>query len=113
MLDLKNDIQIKDNLIKELQQRIDNLVNNKPKMVDFNQIRVVQFVSNDHSLICGINCLLSDTFAEVEEKLYKIYPEYRETNNSFQVDGRNILRFKTIAENNIQTGHFVQITRFE
>jgi hypothetical protein len=108
---LKNDIQIKDNLIKELQQRIDNLVNNKPKMVDFNQIRVVQFVSNDHSLICGINCLLSDTFAEVEEKLYKIYPEYRETNNSFQVDGRNILRFKTIAENNIQTGHCVQITR--
>ena len=110
---MKNTIRLKENEIKQLKQRIDDVVNNKPKLVDVNQIRVVQFVSNDHSLICGINCLLSDTFAEVEEKLYKIYPEYRETNNIFQVDGRNILRFKTIAENNIQTGHCVQIIRFD
>ena len=110
---LKNTIQLKNNEIKELKLRIDNLVNNQPKLVDFNQIRVVQFISTDHSIICGINCLLSDTFAEVEEKLYKIYPEYRETNNAFHVDGRPILRFKTIAENNIQMGHPVQIMKID
>ena len=93
--------------------KIDNLASNKPKLVDFNQIRVVQFISDDNSLICGINCLPSDTFAEVEEKLYKIYPEYRETNNIFLVDGKTILRFKTIAENNIQEGHGVQIIKIE
>ena len=108
---LKKTIKLKEEENNELKLKIDNLENNKPEFVNAKQIRVVQFISNDHSLICGINCLLSDTFAEVEEKLYKIYPEYRETNNTFQVDGRNILRFKTIAENNIQTGHFVQITR--
>ena len=37
----------------------------------------------DHSLIYPIKCLPSDIFAEVEEKLYKIFPEYRETNNVF------------------------------
>ena len=110
---LKNTIQLKDNEIKELKQRIDNLVNNTTQLVDFNKIRVVQFISMDHSLICGIKCLLTDTFAEVEEKLYKIYPQYRETNNAFQVDGRTILRFKTIAENNIQEGHGVQIIKIE
>ena len=108
---LKKTIKLKEEENNELKLKIDNLENNKPEFVNAKQIRVVQFVSDDRSMICGINCLLSDTFAEVEEKLYKIYPEYRETNNSFQVDGRNILRFKTIAENNIQTGHFVQITR--
>ena len=108
---LKKTIKLKEEENNELKLKIDNLENNKPEFVNAKQIRVVQFISNDHSLICGINCLLSDTFAEVEEKLYKIYPEYRDTNNTFQVDGRNILRFKTIAENNIQTGHFVQITR--
>ena len=108
---LKKTIKLKEEENNELKLKIENLENNKPEFVNAKQIRVVQFISTDHSLICGINCLLSDTFAEVEEKLYKIYPEYRETNNSFQVDGRNILRFKTIAENNIQTGHFVQITR--
>ena len=36
---LKNTIQLKDNKIKELEQRIDNLVNsanNKPKLVYYN-----------------------------------------------------------------------------
>ena len=110
---LKNTIQLKDNEIKELKQRIDNLVNNTTQLVDFNKIRVVQFISTDHTIICGIKCLLTDTFAEVEEKLYKIYPKYRETNNAFQVDGRAILRFKTIAENDIQEGHGVQISTIE
>ena len=110
---LKNTIQLKDNEIKELKLKIDNLINNSTQLVDFKKIRVVQFISMDHTIICGIKCLLTDTFAEVEEKLYKIYPQYRETNNVFQVDGRNILRFKTIAENNIQEGHGVQIIRIE
>ena len=109
---LKTTIQSKDAQINELKLKIDNF-ENKNVFVNSKEIRVVQFISDDHSLICGINCLLSDTFAEVEEKLYKIYPEYRETNNVFQVDGRSILRFKTIADNNIQTGHFVKITRIE
>ena len=110
-LENKNKLLEEEN--KELKLKIENLNNNQPKLVDFNQIRVIQFISDDHSLICGINCLPSDTFAEVEEKLYKMYPEYRETNNVFQVDGRGILRFKTIAENNIQPGHFVKIQKIE
>ena len=109
---LKSTIQSKDDQINELKIKIGNF-ENKNEFVNSNQIRVVQFISDDHSLICGINCLLSDTFAEVEEKLYKIYPQYRETNNIFQVDGRAILRFKTIAENNIQPGHKVKIYKFE
>ena len=110
---MKNKIKTLEEENKGLKLQIDNLANNKPKLVDFNQIRVVQFISDDGSLSYGIECLLSDTFAEVEEKLYKIYPEYRETNNIFQVDGRAILRFKTIAENNIQPSHKVKIHKFE
>ena len=113
---LKKGMQLKENEIKELKERIDNLINkkdNKPNLVDFDNIIVVLFLSMDHSVMHPIKCLPSDTFADVEAKLYKIIPEYRETNNAFQVDGRNILRFKTIAENNIQNGHPVQITKIE
>ena len=42
--------------------------------------------------------------AEIEEKLYKQYPQYRETNNNFLANGTQVLRFKTIAENNIGNG---------
>ena len=110
---LKQTIKLKEEENKELKARIDSLVNKTPVLVDYNQINVIQFISTDHSLICGIKCILSDTFAEVEEKLYKIYPDYRNTNNVFHVDGRPILRFKTIAENNIPAGHFVLITQIE
>ena len=40
-------------------------------------------------------------FAEIEEKLYQEYPQYRETNNYFVVNGTQILRFKTVEENKI------------
>ncbi len=51
----------------------------------------------------------TDTFAEVEEKLYQNYPEYRETNNNFIFKGKIILRFKTVFENNIQDGDKIQL----
>ena len=113
---LKKENQLKEEENKLLKSKIDILINQKdkkPNLVDIDNIKVIQFLSTDHSIIYPIKCLPSDTFAEVEEKLYKIYPEYRETNNSFQVDGRNILRFKTIAENNIQEGHCVQLSIIE
>ena len=49
-----------------------------------------------------IPCVDIDTFAEVEEKLYKQFPEYRETNNNFIVRGKPVLRFKTINQNKIE-----------
>ena len=110
---LKKTIKLKEEENNELKLKIENLENNKPEFVNAKQIRVVQFVSDDRSMVCGINCLLSDTFAEVEEKLYKIYPEYRETNNIFQVNGRQVLRFKTIEENNIHEGQGVQLIKID
>ena len=113
---LKKIIQLKEEEIKELKTKIYNLSNKtdkKQNFVDFDNIKIVQFISMDHSLIYSIKCLPSDIFAEVEEKLYKQYPDYRETNNAFQIDGRNILRFKTIEENNIPDGHYVQISKIE
>ena len=57
---------------------------------------VVHFISGDGKINQGINCLPTETFAEVEEKLYKIYDEYRETNNMFLAKGNIIKRFKKI-----------------
>ena len=46
---------------------------------------VVHFNSGDGKIDHGIKCLPTETFAEVEEKLYKIYDEYRETNTVFSI----------------------------
>ena len=70
---------------------------------------VVHFISGDGEINQGINCLPTEIFAEVEEKLYKIYNEYRETNNIFLANGNVIKRFKTMSENKIKNGDKIQL----
>ena len=111
-------IQNLNNKLKMKEKELDNLKNNfinqgnKKKYVDFNNIIVINFMSGDGKINHGIKCLKTDTFAKVEEKLYQIYEEYRESNNIFLASGRVVLRFKTIEQNNIRDGEKVQLQNF-
>ena len=71
---------------------------------DKNDIINIEFISSDKKINYTIDCLKSQYFYEIEEKLYEKYPKYRESNNYFIVDGKEILRFKTIGENEIRNG---------
>ena len=55
----------------------------------------------------------TDRFAEIEEKLYQEFEEFRETNNTFMVNGTTILRFKKMSENNIKDGDTIQLIKNE
>ena len=91
-----------------LNKKISNDGNLK-KYVDYNNIMVVNFISGDGRINHGIKCLKTDTFAEVEEKLYQIYDEFRETNNIFLANGNIVKRFKKMSENNIKNGDKIQL----
>ena len=97
----------KDIEINELKQKLlqnNNIINmdnkNKEKKID----KCVCFVSSDHEITYAIPCSGESTFAEVEEKLYQEYSRYRETNNTFLANGKEVLRFKTINYNSIGNG---------
>ena len=64
----------------------------------------INFISTDSNLHYSLPCIKSDIFAHIEEKLYKQFPKYKETNNTFLVNGTTVLRFKTIGENKIENG---------
>jgi len=96
-------ILIKDKEINELKLKLIDS-GNKNKLINNDDLIFVHFISINEKIDYGIKCLKTDTFAEVEEKLYKKYEEYRETNNNFCSKGKMILRFKKISENNIQDG---------
>ena len=105
--DYQNIINQKDTEINNLRASLNNLsINNNISNNNFsiNEMTCVNFISSDQSVHYAVPCLQSNTFAEIEEKLYKYYPQYRETNNSFLANGTYILRFKTIAENRIVSG---------
>ena len=84
-----------------------------PFAVYYDDILSIHFISLDQNINCAIKCLKTDTFAEVEEKLYQKYGEYRETNNNFTANGRIILRFKSISDNHIKDGDKVQLINIE
>ena len=96
------------------EKELNDLKMNKSKngYVNYNNIMVVHFNSGDGKIDHGIKCLPTETFAEVEEKLYKIYDEYRETNNIFLAKGNVIKRFKKMSENNIKDGDKIQLQNF-
>ena len=68
------------------------------------EIMSVNFISTDQNIHFSIPCTFNDIFAEIEEKLYRQFPKYRETNNHFLANGQEVLRFKTIGQNKIGNG---------
>ena len=104
---LKELLEQKDKEIQELKLKI-------PKRnVDMNEIIVINFVSPEKKIQTGIPCLPDDIFAEVEEKFYQQFNEFRNENNKLLSNGKRILRFKKVRENNIRNGDIVQIFKSE
>ena len=99
----RNIISKKDIELNNYKSQLNNNIisNNK---VYINDMMCVQFISSDQNVHYAVPCIKTNTFAEVEEKLYKEFPQYRETNNNFFFNGKEILRFKTINDNNIGNG---------
>ena len=105
IINYKNIIVQKDVELNNLRSQLNNNMNtNIPNNINFNDIMCVNFISSDKNVHYAVSCLKTNTFAEIEEKLYKQYPKYRETNNNFIANGTQVLRFKTIDENKIGNG---------
>ena len=110
---LKNQLNIKENEIKDLKINIENNVIIERPKYDINEIMVVTFISQDFSVNEAVKCLSTDLFAEVEEKLYKKYDNLRNTNNMFTVNEKPVLRFKKLCENGIKDGDKIQLVKSE
>ena len=109
---LVNENNILKKQVEELQNKIMNSNDNNNINSNNNEIKI-KFISSDHKIKTEIKCSPQDIFAKVEEKLYKIYPEFRETNNSFYANAMTIIKFKTIAENKLKDGDSVLLIKVE
>ena len=114
--ELENNIIQKNNELNQLKKNLQNNnanvnVNNHYNNIIQNKDKSVTFISNDQSICFSVPCSGNSTFAEVEELLYREYPDLRETNNIFTANGKQILRFKSINENNAGTGRPVMLIK--
>ena len=112
---LKDEINQKENQINKLKIELQNEKNKtNKKMIDYNDMIAINFISTDQKINkFPISCVKTDRFAEIEEKLYQEFEEFRETNNTFIVNGTTVLRFKKMSENNIKNGDTIQLIKDE
>ena len=98
------------NSLEEENKKLNNNLQNANQNLINSNIMVVHFISGDGTINQDIECLPTDTFAQVEEKFYQIYDNYRDNiNNTFLANGIVIKRFRTMSENNIKSGDKIQL----
>jgi hypothetical protein len=85
-------------------------LNSQEKMMDNSDKKfVLLFRSSDQTINYSLECEKSDLFSEVEEKLYNEFPELKQKNISFIVNGNIINRAYSLEENEIQSGNIILI----
>ena len=47
-------------------------------------------------------CNITDLFVKLEEKLYEDFPVFKKYETYFELDSKRVMRFETLAENNIK-----------
>ena len=58
-------------------------------------------------------CKTTDLFANLEERLYKDFPKYKNVEKIFMVNANKISKLKTIEENNIKNNDIISLFPIE
>ena len=112
ILELEKIINKKNDEINVLKAKlkISNINNIQPG----EQILAIGFTSSDQNIQNFFRpCKDSDLFVRLEEKLYDEYPKYKDIETYFLVNGKKVLRFKSIKENNIKNGQVIMLNIVE
>ena len=75
--------------------------------------KLISVIFQTSNFLRSIICKDSDTFAKVENLLYQKYPEYKETEKYFIVNGQKVNRFKTLKENKIKDSDVILMQKIE
>ena len=113
---LKESLKTKENDISILNEQISNLKldeNYKNMKFRLDQIVTVAFKSIDQKIDFSVSFPKTKLFVRLEERLYDEYPEYKDLDVYFTVNGDKIKRFKTIQENNLKNNDKILLNIFE
>ena len=105
IISLMKQIQIKDNIINDLSKKQSNDIKE--------ELMTVIFTTFDQKFHYAIICKHTDEFHNVEKELYKIYPEYIETEHFFTARGNKINKYKTMDQNNIRYSDIIILNQIE
>ena len=71
----------------------------------------VIFTTSDQNVFCSLICNKNDDFKTIEDRFFEKHPDYKEPENIFSVQKRNIDRSKTLEENSIGDGDLITLNK--
>ena len=92
-----------------------NLKNNsiiKIKIIPSEEI-IISFISDNQKIKYKTSCYDSDIFSIIIPEIYEKYPELKEKNVIFQVNGNTIDRSLTLEQNNIKNNSIISMSIFD
>ena len=95
---LKKDKEIED--LKTKLERFPFELSQREKLMS------IIITSSDKKINCSIICKNTEMFYNIETKFYQKYPEYSENENNFFVNGKKILKHKSLDYNKIKDYFF-------
>ena len=92
---------------------IKNLQLSKKNLVNIDELLTIQIKSIDQKVDIAYTCQKNDIFSKIEEKLYNEYPEYKDLNTYFTVNGHVVKRFRNMQENQIRDNDKILLNIYE
>ena len=89
------------NIINDIKLNIPLQIKSGEKMMS------IIFISIDEGTHYSIICKNTDIFSDIEKKFYDKYPEYKNTQSEFIINGNKIDRFKNIDDNKIKNSDII------
>ena len=112
MLELMEQMNTKINKLKpQINQKNQLNANIECDLKNNEKLLPIVFISNDQKMIYSVICKNTDSFYKTEEMLYKKYPEYKITDNSFLCNGAKVNRFDTIENNKLDYSSIVTLNQ--
>ena len=107
LISLMEKIDIKDREIERLKKALPF------DLKDGEEILPVIFISSDQKVHYSVICKNSEKFNFIENRLYDAYPQYKENENFFTVNGAKIIKSNTLKENKIKYSDIIMMIPLE
>ena len=107
IITLLKKLEIKENEIKQIKQKMPYELKSGEALMP------IIFISSDQKIHYAFICKNTDKFNSIENLLYEVYPEYQESENYFTVNGKKIIKSKTMQENNIRPSSIIMLNKYE
>jgi hypothetical protein len=99
--------------IEEMKKEIKKLKDRPSTLSSEDNLISVTFVSADQKVFFSLSCKRNEKFFNIESLLYDRYPEYKEYENYFLVNGSKLNRNKTLLENHIRDNDTIVLNIYD